>query len=79
MLISFLCAKCCECCCKEDDNNDNNQIKDKLSYEYYCNRNKTPLVLTFLVIILLVLSFLVLLIMKYLLKIENKFTSFIKF
>ena len=79
LLISFLCAKCCECCCKEDDNNDNNQIKDKLSYEYYCNRNKTPLVLTFLVIILLVLSFLVLLIMKYLFKIENKFTSFNQF
>ena len=79
LIISFLFSKCCRCCKGIDNNNNNNdnQITDKLSYEYFCNRNKAPLVLTLLIIILIVLSISAILIMKYLLKMENFFTSII--
>ena len=79
LIISFLFSKCCQCCCKNnnDNNNDNNQVNDKLSYEYFCNKNKAPLVLTLLIIILVVLSISAIIIMKYLLKMENIFTSII--
>ena len=75
LIISILFSKCCF---KGNNNNNNdNQITDKLSYEYFCNRNKAPLVITLLIIILIVLAISAILIMKYLLKMENFFTSII--
>jgi len=54
LLIAFLFTKCF-CCCDiiEEINNKDN---DKLSYSYYCNNNKTPLVFAFILIILSILA-----------------------
>ena len=70
LLIAYLFEKCL--CCKPPET-VNNQEENKLTYSYYCKRNVAPLVLTFIIIILILLSIPTYFILKNLSKIKAYF------
>lgn len=74
LLIAFLFAKCCCCEIIEEINNKEN---DKLSYSYYCNNNKTPLVFAFIIIILSILATAIIFILINISKIKEAFMLFL--
>ena len=69
LLIAYLFSKCL--CCKSKEGKQ----EDKLTYSYYCERNVAPLALTFVIIILIILSFLTVLIWKNISKIKGIFIN----
>lgn len=62
LCISILCEKCK--CCK---NNDSSSFDDKLSYSYFCTKNKIPLIITLIFYLAILIALLVLFIL-YLIK-----------